>query len=82
MSNGCIHHRSVEPILEKVDGMVEPTETICRANVAVGRELADNDGVGGTPILLMFLNGREVGRAGGPRPELSTVFSAVTGPFG
>jgi thioredoxin 1 len=82
MSYGCAHCRVMEPVLQQVAGMIEPGETVVRVNIAVERGLATRYQVRGTPTLIMFLDGREVARAEGPSPNVSTVLSAVTGPFG
>ena len=81
MSYGCAHCRVMEPILQQVAAMVEPGETIVRINIAVEQRLAASYAVEGTPTLVMFLEGREVGRVEGPRPDVSTVLAAVTQPF-
>ena len=61
--------------------MVESREKIFRVNTALEKELADAYGVGATPTLIMFLDGREVGRVEGPSPTISSVLSAVTEAF-
>jgi thioredoxin 1 len=81
MSYGCAHCRVMEPILQQVARLVEPDETIVRINIAVEQRLAASYAVEGTPTLVMFLEGREVGRVEGPRPDVSTVLAAVTQPF-
>ena len=81
MSYGCAHCRVMEPILQQVAAMVEPGETIVRINIAVDQRLAASYAVEGTPTLVMFLDGREVARVEGPRPDVSTVLAAVTQPF-
>ena len=81
MSYGCAHCRVMEPILQRVARLVEPDETIVRINIAVEQRLAASYAVEGTPTLVMFLEGREVGKVEGPRPDVSTVLAAVTQPF-
>jgi len=81
MSYGCAHCRVMEPILQRVARLVEPDETIVRINIAVEQRLAASYAVEGTPTLVMFLDGREVARVEGPRPDVSTVLAAVTQPF-
>lgn len=81
MSYGCAHCRVIEPILQQVASMVESREKIFRVNTALDKELADTYGVGATPTLIMFLDGREVGRVEGPRPTISSVLTAVTQAF-
>ncbi len=52
-----------------------------RVNVAVEDELAGAYAIRVTPTLLMFLDGREVGRVEGPRPNRSSLRTLVTAPF-
>ena len=81
MSYGCAHCRVMEPILQQVAAMIDPDETFIRINIAVEQQLAASYAVEGTPTLVMFLDGREVARVEGPRPDVSTVLAAVTQPF-
>jgi thiol-disulfide isomerase/thioredoxin len=81
MSYGCAHCRAIEPALQQVAEMVQAKENVFRVNTAVDRELADSYGIRGTPTLVMFLNGQEVGRSDGPSPTVVDVLSAVTKPF-
>jgi thioredoxin 1 len=82
MSYGCAHCRLLEPILQRVAETVKTKEKIYRVNIAVEQELAASYAISGTPTLLMFLDGREVGRVEGPRPKESSLLAAVTAPFG
>jgi thiol-disulfide isomerase/thioredoxin len=82
MSYGCAHCRVMEPILQQVAAAVQPQEKIFRVNVAIEHELASTYAISGTPTLIMFLDGREVGRAEGTRPTEADVLAAVTLPFG
>jgi thioredoxin 1 len=81
MSYGCSFCRALEPILQQVAKTVGPTEVIFRVNVPLEQELAANYHVEGTPTLVMFRGGQEVGRVEGPTPNVSTVLAAVTQPF-
>jgi thioredoxin 1 len=81
MSYGCVHCREMEPVLEQVAEMVKSEGTILRVNTADDQELTDSYEIEGTPTLVMFLNGKEVGRAEGPPPTVSSVLTAVTHPF-
>jgi thioredoxin 1 len=81
MSYGCAHCRVIEPVLQQVANMIEPKEKVFRVNIAIERELADSYEIQGTPTLIMFLNGREVGRVEGPHPTVSSVLKVVTQPF-
>jgi thioredoxin 1 len=81
MSYGCAHCRTIEPVLEQVAEMVKTQELIFRVNIAIEQELAGSYQIQGTPSLIMFFNGNEVGRVEGPAPTVSSVLSAVTQPF-
>jgi thioredoxin 1 len=81
MSYGCAHCRVLEPILQQVATRVESKEKLFRVNIAVEEGLAESYGINGTPTLIMFLNGREVGRVDGPHPTVESVLAAVTRPF-
>ena len=81
MSYGCAHCRTLETVLQRVAETMEATEKIFRVNIAVEPELASNYEIQGTPTLVMFLNGRQVGRIEGPSPTVSSVLTAVTQPF-
>jgi thioredoxin 1 len=81
MSYGCAHCRAIEPALEQVAERVKLQERLFRVNIAVEQELADSYQIQGTPTLIMFLDGNEVGRVEGPSPTVSSVLTAVTQPF-
>jgi thioredoxin 1 len=81
MSYGCAHCRALEPVIEKVAETVKSKEKIFRVNTAVEEELSDSYEIQGTPTLIMFLNGKEVGRVEGPQPTVESVLIAVTQPF-
>jgi thioredoxin-like negative regulator of GroEL len=71
----------MEPVLQQVAKMVKSKEEIFRVNTAVEQELSDSYQVQGTPTLIMFLQGREVGRFEGPPPTVGAILAAVTQPF-
>ena len=81
MSYGCAHCRLIEPVIQQVAQMVGPKEKICRVNIAIEPELANNYEIQGTPTFIMFLNGSELERVEGPQPTLSSVLTMVTKPF-
>ena len=81
MSYGCAHCRAMEPVLQQVAETLKSKEQIFRVNTAIERDLTDSYEVQGTPTLIMFLEGREVGRAEGPSPTVPSVLAAVTQPF-
>lgn len=81
MSYGCAHCRILEPVLQQVAEIVKSNEKIFRVNIAVEPELARVYEILGTPTLIMFLNGAEVGRVDGLRPTVPNVLKTVTQPF-
>lgn len=81
MSYGCAHCRILEPVLQQVAEVVKAREKIFRVNIAVEPDLASFYEILGTPTLLMFSNGVEVGRVDGLRPTLPNVLKTVTQPF-
>jgi thioredoxin 1 len=81
MSYGCPHCRTIEPVLQRVAEMVKSKVKMVRVNVAIEQEVASNYNIEGTPSLIMFLNGRQVGRIEGPSPTVASVLTAVTHPF-
>ena len=81
MSYGCAHCRVMEPVLQQVAENLKSTEKIFRVNIAVEQELAASYEIQGTPTLIMFLNGREVGRAEGPSPTVASIRAVITEPF-
>ena len=81
MSYGCAHCQLIEPILQQVAEMVKSKENIFRVNVAVEPELADRYEIQGTPTLIIFLEGKEVGRVEGPSPVVSTLLTAISQPY-
>jgi len=68
-------------VLQQVADMIGPKEKIFRVNIAIEQELADSYEIQGTPTLIMFLHGREVGRVEGPHPTVSSVLKVITQPF-
>ena len=81
MSYGCAHCQVIEPVLQQVAAMVKSNEKIFRVNIAVEPELAERYEIQGTPTLIMFLDGTEVGRVEGPRPAVSSLLTAVRQPY-
>lgn len=82
MSYSCAHCGAMEPVLQRVAETLKAREPIYRVNVAVERELASRYEIEGTPTLVMFAHGQEVGRAEGPDPDVDTMLDVVTAPFG
>jgi thioredoxin 1 len=81
MSYGCAFCRELEPVLQQVAEALANKEQVFRVNVAVEERLAQTFAITGTPTFVMFLRGSEVGRAEGPQPTVSSVTSAIAGPF-
>ena len=81
MSYGCAHCRALEPVLQNVAAMLAAEETFYRVNVAVDEELANTYGIRGTPTLVLFRGGEEVGRSEGPRPSPTTLLKVVADGF-
>lgn len=82
MSYSCAQCGAMEPVLQQVAETLRSREPIFRVNVAVELDLASTYEIEGTPTLIMFSEGREVGRSEGPDPDAATVMEAVTAPFG
>jgi thioredoxin 1 len=82
MSYSCAYCGAMEPVLQKVAQGLVSKEKFFRVNVAVEEQLASDYEIEGTPTLVMFLDGREVGRVEGADPDVKSVFAAVTEPFG
>jgi thioredoxin 1 len=81
MSYGCAHCRAMEPVLQRIAEMAPSRAKILRVNIAADPDLARSYEIGGTPTLVMFLDGAQVGRVEGPSPTLSSVLAAVRHPF-
>jgi thioredoxin 1 len=81
MSYGCAHCQVIEPVLQQVAEIVKSKEKIFRVNIAVEPELAERYQIQGTPTLIMFLDGTEIGRVEGPSPVVSTLLTAVRQPY-
>lgn len=81
MSYGCAHCRVLEPILQEVAELLKRRQTAFRVNIVVEPGLAATYDIRETPTLLVFLNGRLIGRAESPRPTVPNLLSIVTQPF-
>jgi thioredoxin 1 len=81
MSYGCSHCRALEPVLRHVAAARVGNERFLRVNVALEPALVETYAIAGTPTLVMFRDGRVVGRVEGPHPTESTIVQAVTEPF-
>lgn len=81
MSYACGHCGALEPVLQRAAAEVRADEKVFRVNVAAEPELAASYEIQGTPTLIMFLGGKEVGRVAGPDPTAASVLDAITQPF-
>jgi thioredoxin 1 len=81
MSYSCAHCGAIEPVLQQAAKTLKSKEEIFRVNIANERDLADSFEVQGTPTIILFLNGSEVGRLEGPSPEISSILAELTQPF-
>jgi thioredoxin 1 len=81
MSYGCGYCRAIEPFLQQVTETLDGKEQIFRVNIDADPELSAGFEVQGTPTIILFLNGREVGRVEGIQPTLPSVLAVVTQPF-
>jgi len=82
MSYSCAYCAAMEPVLQQVAETLRSRERIFRVNVAVELGLAGRYEIEGTPTLIMFSDGQEVGRAEGPDPDVATILAVVAEPFG
>ena len=71
----------IEPVLQQVAAMVKSNEKIFRVNIAVEPELAERYQIQGTPTMIMFLDGTEVGRVEGPSPKFRHLLTAIRQPY-
>jgi len=81
MSYSCAHCGAMEPVLQQAAEFLKDKERIFRVNIAIDEDLARRFEIEGTPTFVLFLNGREVGRMGGPSPDISSVLAELTQPF-
>ena len=81
MSYSCAYCAAMEPVLQQVAETLRSREQVFRVNVATEAALASTYGIEGTPTLVMFSQGQEVGRSEGLDPDTATVLDALTAPF-
>jgi len=81
ISYGCGYCRAVEPLLQQVAETIEGNEQIFRVNIDADPELSEAFEVQGMPTIIMFLEGRAVGRVEGRDSTVSNVMAVVTQPF-
>jgi thioredoxin-like negative regulator of GroEL len=82
MSYGCGHCRQLEPVLREVATMLGDQVCCFRVNIALEHTLANDYQITGTPTIVMFSGGKEVGRVEGPEPSTATLLAAIRQPFG
>jgi thioredoxin 1 len=78
MSYSCAYCRGLESSLQQVAQRLGPQQPIYRVNVALEPTLATQYEVQGTPTLLLFRDGAEVGRLEGPPTDVDSLLQAVT----
>ncbi len=81
MTYGCAHCQTIEPILREVAESLGTKAKLFRVNIAVEDELSQNFQIEGTPTLVMFRDGKEVGRFEGPPPNVSGILSLISDTF-
>ena len=81
MSYGCAHCRLLEPIIQQVAAKLKGQAAVFRVNTAVEGDLVYSYGIEGTPTLLLFRDGKIVGRSEGPTPTLANILAIITQPF-
>jgi thioredoxin 1 len=82
MSYSCAHCAAMEPVLQQVAKVLQSRQLFVRVNVALETELAGTYAIEGTPTIVLFLDGQEVGRIEGPLPSVPELLAAVSRPFG
>jgi thioredoxin-like negative regulator of GroEL len=81
MSYSCAYCAALEPVLQQAAGMLAAQERIFRINIGNDEDLAESFGITGTPTIVLFQNGSEVGRVDGPEPDLNAILAELTQPF-
>ena len=81
MTYSCAHCGTIEPVLQQAAEALRSKEQVFRVNIATEQDLAQRFDIQATPTIVLFMNGREVGRVEGPSPNLSSVLAELTQPF-
>ncbi len=81
MAYSCGHCAVLEPALQQAAARLGAEERIFRVNTVTDQDLAHGFEIEGTPTIVLFLDGNEVGRAEGPSPDLSKLMAELTQPF-
>jgi thioredoxin 1 len=81
MSYSCAYCGAMEPVLQQVAETLRSQQAVYKVNVAMEHELASAYAIEGTPTLVMFSQGQELGRAEGIHPDAASVLEALTAPF-
>jgi thioredoxin 1 len=82
MSYDCGHCLRLAPELQEVATMLEGKIRFYRVDLALEEHLAEEYGIAATPTILMFSDGKELGRVEGPEPSVSALLSVIRRPFG
>ncbi len=81
MAKTCSHCQALEPILQQAAETLKAKEQIFQVDIETDQVLAQRYDIQGTPTILLFRNGSEVGRLVGPSPDLSSLLVGLTQPF-
>lgn len=81
MSPTCSHCAAIAPVLQQVADQVRGREKVFSVDIDAEPNLAANFGIEGTPTILLFQAGQEIGRLVGPSPEEAPLLAALTEPF-
>ncbi|MBC7386185.1 MAG: thioredoxin family protein [Cryobacterium sp.] len=81
MSYSCSFCGQLEPALQEVAGILESRVKIFRVNTATESGLVENFRIDSTPTLIMFRDGKNVGRIEGPSPTVPSLLTAISQPF-
>ena len=81
MAYSCGHCAVLEPALQQAAAQLGAEERIFRVNTVTDQDLAHSFAIDGTPTIVLFLDGNEVGRAEGPSPDLPALMAELTQPF-
>jgi thioredoxin 1 len=81
MSPTCSHCAAIAPVLQQVADQVRGREKIFSVDIDAEPNLAANFGIEGTPTILLFQSGQEIGRVVGPSPDEAPLLAALTEPF-
>jgi thioredoxin 1 len=81
MSPTCSHCEALAPVLRRVAEQLRGREKVFCVDIDAEPNLAANFSIDGTPTILLFQSGQEIGRLVGPSPDEATLLAALTEPF-